>query len=1377
MSSSENATPGNATPEKATPAPRVALLDGSICRPTYMAIMTSMVVASLLAGLDATAVSTAMPSIINDLGSSQGYTWIANSYLLTTTAFTPIFGQTANISGRRALTLGAIAIFAIGSAIAGPAPNLATLVAGRAIQGIGCAGISDVVIGVVDANRTGDEQDAKTVGYFLNMVPVRLRMGQGAEQFDRVAKKVRDSILGAFTHSHVPFDMMLHHLGLKGHDHPDNHPLFQVAINYRRAPLNNTQFGNDGKIKWDGPFVPGGHPYHLMLSIVSTPDWTLINFSTTKTLYRASDGELLLKWYTRALEALVRDPNVEVVRCPISNEAEIADAVRLGAGPAVELNARSVQIMRLLQSGVASESSPQRTAMLLDPVAEAVCCILAIWRAGHVWIPLDTRNHPNRIRAIVEESRPRILLCHDATEEMARQICQGMEYVSIVNIDRVQNSNLDPDEKLAQTPVTVPKDTAMIIYTSGSTGLPKGVLLTHGGLTNQIYGTCATLALGPGTRTLQQSPLGFDLMLDQIFLALCKGGTVVMAGKSHRGDPTRLAALMVRHGVTLTHFVPSEYLALLNYGGDILRTGGHSWRYAMSGGEKLTWEVLTWEVRMAFRKLESSTLELVNVYGPAEITLACARGIVPYRDPSTDGNDYLQICISGLGVGLGYLDRPEEKMRKFVQGKYRSGDKGRLLPDGTLEALGRMDVQDGQVKMHGFHIELDEIANATVHASNGAIVNAAVSLRRPPASASEDDAGSSSGILVAFVVFSVEFAAAAAGQTTSHFSEFLQKLRADLPLPHYMKPTLIIPTDRIPSNANGKTDRAALEKLANSITQDHDDNRKTTASAGDEKEEKKVVLSPMEESLKNTWEVKSLLGKQFGIPLSMPELFHNSTLSSMASLIERSVAALTATTHQQAGKDSATESNSFLRPRPAGEGEVKIDWHGEFARLADGLPEPLPKGHVTNGNNINQGSVTVPKKGLNVVLTGATGFIGRHMLSRLVQDDRVSSVHCLAIRLDPSTGQPRHVSIKSDKMVEYSGDLSQPKLGLSDEQFRNLTDHLADVIIHNGADVSLLKTYSSLRQPNVVSTRTLCEMAIPRRVPIHYISTASVAKVIQPEDSDDSSDEREFLSLLQVPANPREGSNLVTIDGYALSKWASEKLLEKVSSQTPGLRFGYIHRLAHVTGDDPSELDAVGMLLQYSLLLGALPIISAQSVHGQWDFIHVDEFVEDLVDMAISSCASTNHQDDKNGCEDQHSSERESGAQGAVFIHHCDEVKLPHGELRGHLEKVLLEGKAGGDGAHGGGGGAQEMMTRRIREIPMGEWLRLASERGLHPLVYEFYAAFNGEAAGEEEEAEEEGVEGAGTINGERTKEKGKGKTGSSKSKSSRLVLPLIVKY
>lgn len=138
--------------------------------------MTSMAVLSLLAGLDATAVSTAMPSIIKDFGTSQGYAWIANAYLLTTTAFTPIFGQAADIFGRRTTILFATSIFAIGSAVAGPAPSLGALITGRAIQGIGCAGINTMIEMVV-CDLVPLRERGKFMGFIFAIYAVSTTIG------------------------------------------------------------------------------------------------------------------------------------------------------------------------------------------------------------------------------------------------------------------------------------------------------------------------------------------------------------------------------------------------------------------------------------------------------------------------------------------------------------------------------------------------------------------------------------------------------------------------------------------------------------------------------------------------------------------------------------------------------------------------------------------------------------------------------------------------------------------------------------------------------------------------------------------------------------------------------------------------------------------------------------------------------------------------------------------------------------------------------------------------------------------------------------------------------------------------------------------------
>ncbi|KAI1325528.1 hybrid PKS-NRPS PsoA [Xylariaceae sp. FL0255] len=1209
-----------------------------------------------------------------------------------------------------------------------------------------CLNVSDLAIGVVDANRY-EEAEMETIGNFLNMLPVRMQLAH-AEPLITVARRVRDAVVAAMTHSHAPFDLVAGDLGLSrssGH-----HPLFQSAMNYSSSSFQDTEFGRDGKIVWEGG-VPGGHPYDLMLNVGGMTDGAFVSLIAQSSLYKTSEVELLLKWYIRALETLAHNPSIAVGACPIADSNDLQQVLDLGRGKDVDIawdgtiidrvskmasmfpdstaiideQGRAVTYLSMTErtSGITSllrTVSPQlvhgsRIAMLLDPGADMISCVLSVLGNGHTWIPLDTLNHHLRLRAVVEQCRPQVLLCHGATEHLAHTVVASVEHVLVVNIEESvsdtrnhQNpkSSLLPRLGNNGTASQQQKHPAMILFTSGSTGVPKGVILTHEGLVNQVYGTTAFLSLGRET-TLQQSPLGFDLMLDQIFLALCNGGTVCVVGKKSRGDPVQIASLMVRHKVTLTHFVPSEYTVLLNYGYHILAKTPF-WRYAMSGGEPLRPNLVR-----SFRKLECENLELINVYGPAEITLACARGVVPYRDSIAEGdaeNDCLlpsynyqieivdanmnllpvgfpgEICISGPGVGLGYLGRPTESEYSFLQRNsaephkrvfrsYRSGDMGRILPDGTLDVLGRIG-SSRQIKINGFRVELDEIANTIIRVSHDAIANAAASWRPNQAA----------GTLVVFVVFDKAF--------SGNESEFLESLRANIPLPPYMKPRFIISIARMPSTPNGKIDFSAIDQLP--ITEPTE----LTAHKGEA-----PPLSETESAVKEIWEevladqkfpvgdnrmerwaiqpssdffqvggssilmmkLKSLLFASFGIAVPIPDLFHSSTLGAMSTL----VTSLQVSRESDDAHSNGTRPIAFLR---AGAQQVQ-DWDLEFASMLDGLPLPRSDHFISPG-----GSPGVDG-GLVVVLTGATGFIGRHLLSLLVQHEAVAHVHCIAIRPNGDS-KPRRLPLQHEKIIEYAGDLSDVNLGLSGAEFAFLAEN-ADAIIHNGADVSLLKTYSSLRRTNVLSTRRLCEMALPRKVPVHYVSTASVAKVIAHDAAS---------PLDEVAAVPRDTDLLNSVDGYAASKWASERLLERVTTDT-GLTT-YVHRLAHVVGDDASELDVVGMLTKYSLILRAIPRIEEQFVTGLWDFVFIREVASDMVAMIVSS--QTGRDAATNGS-------RADSDMRIRFVNHCADAKTPHRDLG-----LFLEQLAGGP----------------LKEIGMKEWVEGASAKGLHPLVREFFVAF-----------------------------------------------------
>ncbi|KAB8291372.1 hypothetical protein EYC80_010052 [Monilinia laxa] len=503
-----------------------------------------------------------------------------------------------------------------------------------------------------------------------------------------------------------------------------------------------------------------------------------------------------------------------------------------------------------------------------------------------------------------------------------------------------------------------------------------------------------------------------------------------------------------------------------------------------------------------------------------------------------------------------------------------------------------------------------------------------------------------------------------------------------------MKPTVIVPTKLIPTTPNGKTDRVAVDKIPVPGPSNLNTTKKPTRA-----------LDCWENSIKEIWEeilssrmahtfersqsridhnsdffqvggssilmikLKYLLEMQLGVKISMPELFHTSSLSSMAKLVADAKAAVN-------GTASLPTMPSFLGPKNIAQ---VIDRDLEIATIVDKLSQPraIPSLSI-------ESSLSCSEK-LVVVLTGATGFIGKHLLSCLVQSPKVGQVHCVAIRPDAS-GKPRRVAVNSDKIVEYTGDLSDSNLGLSAAQFTFLAEH-SHIIIHNGADVSLLKTYQSLRRANVISTRTLCSMAILRRLPVHYVSTASVAKVIQQKP------------LLEVPASPADADLLNSVDGYAASKWASEALLAKIAVES-GIPV-YIHRLAHVMGEDASELDAVGMMTKYSFLLHALPRIKEEAIEGQWDFVFVESVVDELVRSAMKSAIDYGHPSTSQ-------SKREEN-RPAVFINHCNDVTIPHCKLKGYLEATSGE---------------------PLGEIELKEWLQLARETGMHPLIYEFFLAF-----------------------------------------------------
>lgn len=313
--------------------------------------------------------------------------------------------------------------------------------------------------------------------------------------------------------------------------------------------------------------------------------------------------------------------------------------------------------------------------------------------------------------------------------------------------------------------------------------------------------------------------------------------------------------------------------------------------------------------------------------------------------------------------------------------------------------------------------------------------------------------------------------------------------------------------------------------------------------------------------------------KELGV--EVPVLKIMSTNHSMSRLCED---ALAGWRKLQTGCE--TVASGTIRQEPV------MDWERELAGLIDGIPALIPPG----ADLVKDSPRSSARR---VVLTGCTGFLGTNMLRNLVADTDVAEVHCLCIR-------SRHVRIQDAKVREYKGDLVKPLLGLSVDDFVRLSG-TADLIIHLGAEVNHLKSYDAVRTANVVSTQILLAMATPRRVPVHFVSSSSVAML--------QKGTQELAEILPSSISPPTDAESLMKNaiGYAASKWVSEVLLERAAPPT------VVHRFPNIMGPDaPDEIPLVA-LDRFCTRMRAVPALDPQQWVGELDIIDVGDVVPEFV--------------------------------------------------------------------------------------------------------------------------------------------------------------------
>jgi pyochelin synthetase len=749
---------------------------------------------------------------------------------------------------------------------------------------------------------------------------------------------------------------------------------------------------------------------------------------------------------------------------------------------------------------------------------------------------------------------------------------------------------------------------AYVIFTSGTTGEPKGVMIDHRGVANTNHAINQMFGVGAEDSVLAVSSLSFDLSVYDIFGVLGAGGTLVIPDYRKGHDPAHWRDLIDRHGITLWNSAP-QLMRMLTDSFQAGETDAAPLRTVLLSGDFIPLDLPDC-IRMHYPNADVVSLggateaSIWSIYYPVQ-TVDPAWTSIPYGKALPNQTVWvhdhaLQPCpdhvrgrihIGGLGVAMGYWRDEARTAARFIthpetgERLYDTGDLGRYAADGNVVILGR---DDNQVKIRGHRVELGEIEGVLRQHPD---VQQAVVLAR--------NASAESRQLVAFVQPVVDRTGDQDGLSQQVLKEFLRES-----LPEYMVPHHLAVIDDLPISANGKLDYRALLSIAEDTAEVMEDR----VSPRNEIEQTILdVWSRVIPDLKigvtdNFFELggDSVLATQLlremnaALPLQieMHELFENLTIEALAALYQSRV---TTETASDAAPAASAPSNASL----AGHDTLLEDLRAVRAHLAS-----------LDFRTVNAAS-TAPRA---VLLTGATGWIGSHVLAELLTATPVT-VFCLIRAHDTaeawkrlSDGLHGHgIEIdpaSMERIRPICGDISAPALDLETSQWKTLSESV-DTIYHLAGSLDLFSNYSTHHRVNVASLTALMELATEHHLkPLFFASPMAVCRrridgqlVVFPEERADS-----------------KPDGLLT--GYAQSKWVAEQVLLAAAERGLPVR---IYRTSHALASSRSGVgkarDTYSLVLQIACQTDAIPNWADSSLQG----VPVDLFSKLLIEDSLTA--------------------------------------------------------------------------------------------------------------------------------------------------------------
>ncbi|HLP46095.1 MAG TPA: amino acid adenylation domain-containing protein [Candidatus Kapabacteria bacterium] len=716
------------------------------------------------------------------------------------------------------------------------------------------SGQEDIVIGTpIAARRHADLE--KIIGMFVNALTTRNTAG-AEKRYKDFLLELKERTLRAYENQEYPFEELVEKISVSRDT--SRHPVYDVMFNLvHMEEQDYVMQETEEEEPTQYQHRKATSKVDLTLITVEMGDKLLFSIEYCNQLFKPATIDRFISYFKRLLSSLSEDSDVRLFEMEMISREEKQQILYkfndtgmkyskynaihelfekqvekapdniavIGPSPALihfstiqltyrELNKKSNRLAGYLLKRLSMQPD-MLVGILMTRSVKIVEGILAAWKSGAAYIPMDTEDPLERIESILKDSRAAAVITDNIScaENLRRSLKLDVPVPILCSEELAMNIEEDgltnPGIRIGMN------DLAYVIYTSGSTGKPKGAMVMHVGMMNHMYCKIKDLNLDAGSVIAQNASHCFDISVWQFFAALVVGGRTVIYNRELVLNSKELIHRIGNDGLTILEMVPSHLSVLLDTLDAENEYSPHLFgrlQYLVVTGEALK-PVL---VNRWFKRFRH--IRLVNAYGPTEASDDITHYImsgpqdtnnIPLGMPLYNLKIYIvdkqfnlcpvgvkgEILVSGIGVGRGYLNDVSKTHDSFVKDPfreesgmrlYKTGDIGRYLEDGRIEFFGRKDYQ---LKIRGFRIELGEIESRLL---NHPLIKETVVITW------EEEVGDK--YMCAYFVSGMDL-------TASELKAYLAK-----DLPGYMIPAHFVRLEKIPLNPNGKIDRKALPK-------------------------------------------------------------------------------------------------------------------------------------------------------------------------------------------------------------------------------------------------------------------------------------------------------------------------------------------------------------------------------------------------------------------------------------------------------------------------------------------------------------------------------------------------------------------------------------